>query len=48
MGANLIIFTGIIYLYIGLDQFYKGNTGMCIAYIGYSFSNIGLYLVASK
>jgi hypothetical protein len=48
MGGWLIALTGLIYLYISLEQLYKGNVGMCIAYLGYAFSNIGLYLLASK
>ena len=30
------------------EQLLKGNSGMGIAYFGYAFSNIGLYLLASK
>tara|TARA_B100000902_G_C26614077_1_gene576557 strand:+ start:166 stop:312 length:147 start_codon:yes stop_codon:yes gene_type:complete len=48
MGGWLIALTGLIYLYVSLEQLYKGNLGMCIAYFGYAFSNIGLYLLASK
>jgi hypothetical protein len=48
MSAWLIAFTGCLYLYVSLEQLYRGNTGMFIAYLGYSFSNIGLYLLASK
>lgn len=48
MSAWLIILTGAIYLYVSLEQLYKGNMGMFIAYLGYSFSNIGLYILASK
>lgn len=48
MSAWLIILTGAIYLYVSLEQLYKGNVGMFIAYLGYSFSNIGLYILASK
>jgi hypothetical protein len=48
MSGWLIVVTGLIYLYVSLEQIYKGNVGMGIAYLGYSFSNIGLYLLASK
>lgn len=48
MSAWLIAFTGLIYFYVCLEQGYKGNWGMFIAYLGYSFSNIGLYMLASK
>jgi hypothetical protein len=48
MSSWLIAFTGLVYLYVALEQGYKGNIGMCIAYAGYSFANIGLYMLASK
>ena len=48
MSGWLIVLTGLIYLYVSLEQIYKGNAGMGIDYFGYAFSNIGLYLLASK
>lgn len=48
MSAWLIAFTGCVYLYVAVEQGYKGNIGMLIAYTGYAFANIGLYLLASK
>lgn len=48
MSAWLIGLTGLIYLYVACEQAYKGNIGMFIAYFGYAFSNVGLYLLASK
>jgi hypothetical protein len=49
MSANLIIFTGLIYLWVAFDQGYNHkNIPMVIAYLGYSFANIGLYMLASK
>jgi len=48
MSGWLIAFTGLIYLYISFEQLYKGNIGMFIAYFGYAFANVGLYLLASK
>lgn len=46
MSGPLIALTGVIYLYVALDQFWRGNPAMGIAYLGYSFSNVGLYLLA--
>lgn len=46
MSGPLIALTGLIYAYVAADQFWKGNIPMCLAYAGYSFSNIGLYLLA--
>jgi len=44
----LIGIVTLIYTWIAIDQFTKGNSGMSIAYAGYAFSNIGLILLASK
>jgi hypothetical protein len=46
MSSPLIALTGLIYLYVAIDQFRRGNLGMGIAYLGYSFSSIGLYSMA--
>jgi hypothetical protein len=35
-------------LYIALEQGAKGNPYMAIVYSGYAFSNVGLYLLATK
>jgi hypothetical protein len=49
MSGFLIAFTGMIYLYVAIEQLYSHkNIGMFIAYLGYAFANIGLYLLASK
>ena len=48
MSAWLIIVTGIIYTYIGIEQVAKGNLPMAVVYSGYAFSNIGLYILATK
>jgi hypothetical protein len=46
MSGWLIILTGAIYAYVALEQGMKGNTGMAMAYAGYAFSNIGLWMLA--
>ena len=48
MSAWLILVTGAIYGYIAIEQGIKGNIGMFIIYSGYAFSNIGLYMMATK
>jgi hypothetical protein len=48
MSAWLILLTGLVYAYVSIEQGMKGNVGMTIAYAGYAFSNIGLYMLASK
>jgi len=49
MSGGLIAITGVIYLYVGLEQYYRfNNFPMLYTYLGYSFANVGLYLMASK
>lgn len=48
MSANLIALTGVIYVYVAIEQGYKGNVGMLITYLGYAGANIGLYMLANK
>jgi hypothetical protein len=44
MSGPLIIVTGCIYAYVAWEQLMKGNDGMALAYMGYSVSNIGLWM----
>lgn len=44
MSAPLIILTGLIYLYVCAELAFKGNWGMSIAYFGYAFANVGLWM----
>lgn len=46
MSSWLIVVVGIIYTAISVDQGLKGNTGLCVTFAGYAFSNIGLYWLA--
>jgi len=48
MSAWLIIVTGLIYTYIGIEQGLRGNAPMAVVYSGYAFSNVGLYILATK
>ena len=49
MSSHLILITGLIYLYIAIEQGYlHSNYGMLIAYLGYAAANVGLYMLASK
>lgn len=48
MSGSLIALTGMIYLWVSAEQFWRGNHGMGIAYLGYAFSNVGLYLLAVR
>jgi hypothetical protein len=46
MSSPLIALTGVIYLYVSVEQFWRGNPGMGIAYLGYAFANVGRFLMA--
>jgi len=48
MRPWILIVTGRIYAYIGIEQGFKGNTAMAVVYSGYAFSNVGLYILATK
>jgi len=48
MSAWLIALTTVIYALISIEQFIKGNNGMGIAYAGYTFANVGLFMLATK
>jgi hypothetical protein len=45
MSAPLIVFVGLVYSYIAVEQIYKGNVGAGLMYAGYAFSNIGLFML---
>ena len=46
MSGPLILFVGAIYLYIAVGLIFDGKTGLALAFLGYSFSNVGLWLAA--
>lgn len=48
MSSNLIILTGLIYLYISIEQISKGSVGMSITYFGYALANVGLVILEKK
>lgn len=48
MAGWLIALTGLIYAYVAADLAWSGKPGLAIAYAGYAFANIGLYLTAKS
>lgn len=48
MSGWLVGLTGVIYLYICIEQVIKGNIPMGLCYAGYAFANVGLYMAVSK
>ena len=45
MSQTLVVITGLIYLWIAVEQFINGNTSMAIVYSGYAWSNFGLCIL---
>jgi hypothetical protein len=48
MSAGLIALVGVIYAYVGVEQFLKGNLGIAICYIAYAVAQVGWYILAVK
>jgi hypothetical protein len=46
MSAWLIAFVGLVYLWISVENFWRGNVWMGVVFFGYSLSNVGLYKLA--
>lgn len=46
MSGPIILVVGGVYLYVGVEKLYRGETGLGIAFLGYAFSNVGLFLAA--
>ena len=46
MSAWLIALTGLIYLYVSIEQCYLGWYAMAVVYFGYALANVGLYHLA--
>lgn len=47
MAPTLIAIFGVGYLVVAVDFLVRGQTGLGIAFIGYSLGNVGLF-IASK
>jgi hypothetical protein len=45
MNAWLIAMIGIVYLFVAVQFFIKGQIGMGISFIGYALGNVGLVMV---
>lgn len=44
MSKWLVALTGAIYLYIAVEQGWKGSWPMATVYLGYALANVGLFL----
>jgi hypothetical protein len=45
MNAWLIGCVGVVYLYVAIQFFIKGQVGMGVSFLGYSIGNVGLIMV---
>lgn len=48
MSSTLIALVGIIYAYVGVEQFFRGNLGISICYLAYAVAQVGWYILAVK
>jgi len=49
MSGNLLILTGLCYVYVALEQyFFKQNFGAFCMYAGYAFANYGAYNLVGR
>lgn len=48
LSPILIAITGVIYLWVAADLAYHHKLGLALAYLGYAFANVGLYLAAKS
>jgi hypothetical protein len=46
VSGPLILFVGVIYAYCAADFLWSGKHGLAVAFAGYSFSNVGLWLAS--
>lgn len=48
MSNFLLAITGLIYIGVALDYFFKDNVGMAVAFFAYSLANVGFILANGK
>jgi hypothetical protein len=46
MSSWLIAIIGVVYLFVAVDLYIKGQLGLSIAFLGYSLGNVGLFMEA--
>ena len=47
-GHFIVGLVGVGYLTVGVEQWLRGNTGPAIMWVGYAFSQIGLFMGLAK
>ena len=48
MSTWLVALTGVIYLYVAAEMFWKGQAAMAVVYFGYALANAGLYIAVDR
>jgi hypothetical protein len=48
MGPWLVLFVGVIYLYVAGEFAFKGNWYMGVVYFGYAVANVGLFKLGGE
>ena len=46
MSHTLIALIGVAYVWIGVEQWTKGNMGVAVMFIGYACAQAGVYMQA--
>jgi hypothetical protein len=46
VSHTLIALIGVAYVWIGIEQWFKGNTGVGVMFIGYAVGQAGVWLQA--
>lgn len=44
MAGWLILLIGFVYVVVALDLFVHGKVGLSLAFVGYAFANVGLWI----
>lgn len=48
MSAGLVALCGLIYLYVAIEQLFKGQLWTACMYLGYAFANVGAVMIVVK
>ena len=44
MSQFLVTVTGLIYLWVAVNEALRGNTGTAVMFFGYALGNVGIWL----
>ena len=46
MNSWLILSIGVVYIYVAVESFVKGDFNVGVTFVGFSIGNVGLFLQA--